>query len=83
MALKFRVELVWEGDDKETASSIYLTGDGRVILQSVTIDGLVAKPATLTLEDILKPVTLEERIYEWNEGELVVRSVARHVAPAV
>ena len=32
MALKFRVELVWEGE-KETASSIYLTGDGRVILQ--------------------------------------------------
>ena len=25
MALKFRVELVWE-DEKETASSIYLTG---------------------------------------------------------
>jgi hypothetical protein len=33
MALKFRVELVWEGDDQQTASSIYLTGDGRVILQ--------------------------------------------------
>jgi len=32
MALKFRVELVWE-DEKETASSIYLTSDGRVILQ--------------------------------------------------
>ena len=32
MALKFRVELVWQ-DEKETASSIYLTGDGRVILQ--------------------------------------------------
>ena len=30
---------------------------------SVKIDGLVAKPATLTLEDILKPVTLEERVY--------------------
>ena len=30
---------------------------------SVKIDGLVAKPATLTLEDILKPVALEERIY--------------------
>ncbi len=30
---------------------------------SVKIDGLVAKPATMTLEDILKPVTLEERIY--------------------
>ena len=33
MALKFRVELVWEGDDEQAASSIYLTGDGRVILQ--------------------------------------------------
>lgn len=32
MALKFRVELVWEGEG-ETASSIYLTSDGRVILQ--------------------------------------------------
>jgi methionine sulfoxide reductase catalytic subunit len=30
---------------------------------SVKIDGMVAKPATLTLEDILKPVTIEERIY--------------------
>jgi len=32
MALKFRVELVWENEE-ETASSIYLTSDGRVILQ--------------------------------------------------
>ena len=30
---------------------------------SVKIDGLVGKPATYALEDILKPVTLEERIY--------------------
>jgi methionine sulfoxide reductase catalytic subunit len=30
---------------------------------SITVDGLVKKPATYTLEDILKPVTLEERIY--------------------
>ena len=30
---------------------------------SVKIDGLCSKPATLTLEDILKPVELEERIY--------------------
>jgi hypothetical protein len=36
MALKFRVELVWE-DEKDTASSIYLTGDGRVILQGRTV----------------------------------------------
>ena len=36
MALKFRVELVWEGE-KTTASSIYLTADGRVILQGRAI----------------------------------------------
>lgn len=33
MALKFRVELVWQGEDREAASSIFLTTDGRVILQ--------------------------------------------------
>jgi methionine sulfoxide reductase catalytic subunit len=30
---------------------------------SVKVDGLVGKPATYALEDILKPVSLEERIY--------------------
>lgn len=30
---------------------------------SIKIDGLVAKPGEYALEDILKPVTLEERIY--------------------
>jgi sulfoxide reductase catalytic subunit YedY len=29
----------------------------------VTVDGLVAKPTDYALEDILKPVTIEERIY--------------------
>jgi hypothetical protein len=33
MAVKFRVELVWKGEGNESASSIYLTTDGRVILQ--------------------------------------------------
>ena len=36
MALKFRVELVWE-DEETTASSIYLTSDGRVVLQGRAI----------------------------------------------
>lgn len=36
MALKFSVELVWQ-DEKEAASSIYLTGDGRVVLQGRAI----------------------------------------------
>ncbi|MGO9472564.1 MAG: protein-methionine-sulfoxide reductase catalytic subunit MsrP [Rhodomicrobium sp.] len=30
---------------------------------TVKIDGMVSKPATYALEDILKPVTIEERIY--------------------
>ena len=30
--MKFRVELVWQGDER-AASSIFLTADGRVILQ--------------------------------------------------
>ena len=46
MALKFRVELVWEGE-KETASSIYLTADGRVILQGRAISP--AERETLSL----------------------------------
>ena len=33
MALKFRVELVWKDNDDNAASSIYLTTDGRVIVQ--------------------------------------------------
>lgn len=36
MALMLRVELVWEGE-RETASSIYLTSDGRVILQGRSV----------------------------------------------
>jgi hypothetical protein len=33
MPVNFRVELVWQGDDREDASSIFLTSDGRIILQ--------------------------------------------------
>ena len=38
--MKFRVELVWQGDgadDDKAASSIYLTSDGRVILQGAAV----------------------------------------------
>jgi hypothetical protein len=31
--VKFRVELVWTDSDERAASSIFLTSDGRVILQ--------------------------------------------------
>ena len=46
MALKFRVELVWQGD-RETASSIYLTGDGRVILQGCAVSAEERKTLSL------------------------------------
>ena len=31
--VKFRVELIWKDGDESAASSIFLTSDGRVILQ--------------------------------------------------
>ena len=49
MALKFRVELVWEGVE-ETASSIYLTSDGRVILQGRAIPPQEREKMALPLE---------------------------------
>lgn len=39
------------------------SGSFKPLPWSVKIDGLCAKPATLALEDILKPAALEERIY--------------------
>jgi hypothetical protein len=39
MGLKFRVELVWQ-DSEESAESIFLTSDGRVILQGRTVSAL-------------------------------------------
>ena len=49
MALKFRVELVWE-EEKDKASSIYLTGDGRVILQGRAISPQERKTLSLPPE---------------------------------
>jgi hypothetical protein len=33
LAVNFRVELVWQDSDDAATSSMYLTSDGRVILQ--------------------------------------------------
>ena len=33
MALKFRVELVWKSDKPGEDSTVYLTSDGRVVLE--------------------------------------------------
>jgi hypothetical protein len=37
MAVNFRVELIWKESEGEEASSIFLTSDGRVILQGRAI----------------------------------------------
>jgi hypothetical protein len=50
MAVKFRVELVWKGDDEQSASSIYLTTDGRVILQGRTVSPEERKELSLPPE---------------------------------
>jgi sulfoxide reductase catalytic subunit YedY len=49
------------GTDKSDPASY--AGQLKTSPWSVTIDGLVSKPATYPLEDILKSVALEERIY--------------------
>lgn len=37
MPVNFRVELVWQDADEGAASSMYLTSDGRVILQGQAV----------------------------------------------
>ncbi len=52
----------YEFGTRKTDASNY-AGAMKTSPWSVMIDGLVSKPATYTLEDILKPISLEERIY--------------------
>ena len=59
MALKFRVELVWQ-DEKETASSIYLTGDGRVVLQGRAISK--AERAILSLPAAGEMISVDRKL---------------------
>jgi hypothetical protein len=45
--VKFRVELVWKDNEEHAAASIYLTSDGRVILQGRVVPA--AERAALSL----------------------------------
>jgi hypothetical protein len=47
LTVKFRVELVWKDDEDHAAASIYLTSDGRVILQGRAVSE--TERATLSL----------------------------------
>ncbi|MFL5029312.1 MAG: hypothetical protein ACJ8E1_05505 [Xanthobacteraceae bacterium] len=55
MSLKFRVELIWQ-DSEKSAESIFLTSDGRVILQGRAVSAVekqaLALPADAELISI-------------------------------
>lgn len=48
--MKFRVELVWKEDEANAAASIYLTSDGRVILQGAAVSRAERETLALPLE---------------------------------
>lgn len=48
--MKFRVELVWKEDEANAAASIYLTSDGRVILQGAAVSPAERETLALPLE---------------------------------
>jgi len=48
--VKFRVELVWKEDDGTAAESIYLTSDGRVILQGSAVPRAEREALALPLD---------------------------------
>jgi hypothetical protein len=47
MSLKFCVELVWKDDDENQAESIFLTSDGRVVLQGRVVSPLERQTLSL------------------------------------
>jgi hypothetical protein len=46
----FRVELIWKDSDQKEAESIYLTSDGRVILQGRAVSAQERKDLHLPAE---------------------------------
>ena len=60
MAVKFRVELVWKDDDHNAASSLYLTTDGRVIVQGRAISA--AERAELKLPVEAEMISVDRKV---------------------
>jgi hypothetical protein len=46
----FRVELIWKDADEKEAASIYLTSDGRVILQGRSVSAQERRDLSLPAE---------------------------------
>jgi hypothetical protein len=59
-AVKFRVELVWKEDEENAAESIYLTSDGRVILQGATVSPADRQALALPLDGEL--ISVDRRL---------------------
>jgi len=60
--VKFRVELVWKDDDETAASSIYLTADGRVILQGRAVPP--AEREALSLPPDADMISVDRRLIQ-------------------
>jgi hypothetical protein len=61
--VKFRVELVWQGDgedEENAAESIYLTSDGRVILQGAAVSSADRQALALPLDGEL--ISVDRRL---------------------
>jgi hypothetical protein len=59
MSLKFRVELIWQ-DSEESAESIFLTSDGRVILQGRAVSA--AEKQALALPADADLISVDRRL---------------------
>jgi hypothetical protein len=59
MSLKFRVELIWQ-DSEERAESIFLTSDGRVILQGRAVSGVEKQALALPADSDL--ISVDRRL---------------------
>jgi len=60
MAVKFRVELVWKDEDQNAASSLYLTTDGRVIVQGRAISA--TERAELKLPPEAEMISVDRKV---------------------
>jgi len=60
MSVKFRVELVWQDSDAGIAESIFLTSDGRVILQGRAVPA--ADRQALSLPQEAAMISVDRRL---------------------
>jgi hypothetical protein len=60
--VKFRVELIWQDSDANAASSIFLTSDGRVILQGQAVSPQERRE--LQLPDDADMISVDRRLIQ-------------------